>query len=159
MGRTHLDLHRGELDVALGAAPVFDKTTEITAVQADRAGRLTTVLVDGTVETTKDYAEGEWIVTNPDGERYVIPDVTFRRRHRHLGGDRYQTVGAVRAIRNPTGGPISIDAPWEAMQYANADCMIAEAIDPDHPERRTVDRYLIGGAEFATTYTPRKQNA
>lgn len=32
MGRTHLDLHHGELDAALGAAPVFDKTTEITAV-------------------------------------------------------------------------------------------------------------------------------
>ena len=59
-----------------------------------------------------------------------------------------------RIIDNPTGGEVSVIAPWGEEQVGAADCKFASLYDPTQPDVISTDRYIIGAAEFAETYGP-----
>ena len=54
---------------------------------------------------------GDYIVTNPGGERYVVAAETFEKRYAALGDGRFEATGNARVFQNPTSEPIEITAP------------------------------------------------
>ena len=67
-------------DMIRKADQVFEKTTSCAAKMATESGRLDTV-VAGQTETSHDFVPGDWIVANPDGERYVMGKAKFMARY------------------------------------------------------------------------------
>ena len=127
------------------AAPIYTKNATVVARQTAGREDITTTLADGTRETENTAAAGDWIVTNPGGEQYCMDDAKFRLRYRHLGGDKYQAVGKIRAIPNPYGVPVTLPTSW-GMQNGASDCTFAVTLD------EPLSPYIIGAAEFASTY-------
>ena len=134
---------------------LYRKAAEVQAERATEATPVETVLADGTEETRNVAEPGDYIVTGPGGERYVVKPETFEARYVRKPGKKgvYIARGYTLAVRNPFGQPISIVAPWGERQRGAADCMIADIFDPAKGQRAG-EPYLIGSAEFARTYKP-----
>lgn len=72
------------------------KTATVTAVQGKLGEHITTVMKDGHKETDnivkKDRLTGQldWIITNPDGERYVMPDAIFKQKYKLITKNIYK---------------------------------------------------------------------
>lgn len=137
--------HSPEMDEALASAPLYEKKARVTMRVAAPGEKLSTVLRDGTVETTRVLEGGEAIVKNPMGEEYAMGMDKFTSRYAQ-DGDEWRATGEVKAVKNPTGENITIVAPWGEEQHGGPDCYIA--CNPQD----TKDRYIIGGEEFARTY-------
>lgn len=158
--RTRTDTPPARLDLStpawsntLAQAPVFVKSATVAARPARPGEVVTTTLADGTVETSNAAEEGDVLVTNPGGESYLVKGDVFRSRYRATQTPGvFQARGMVRAVRNPTGGPVTITAPWGEDMTGDENCWIVEAVNAAEPSARTTDRYVIGGREFADTY-------
>ncbi len=82
-----------------GATPsYFKKYAKIQAKRALGGEKITTILSDGTVETTNIANKGDWIATNPGGEQYIIPGDKFEKR--------YEIETGVDGKHAPKGAPI-----------------------------------------------------
>lgn len=150
-----VDLSTEEYTAKLAEAPVFAKKAEVNAAIAAGGEKIETVLADGTVETTNVANPGDAIITNPGGEKYIIPAETFTKRYEATTEEGvFRAKGMSRAFKNDTGAPIEIMAPWGEPQYGDENCMIATVFDPDNPNEIGADRYIIGAAEFAETFGP-----
>jgi hypothetical protein len=138
---------------ALRSAKRYQKVGQVRARKVKRRTPVETVLADGTKETSNIAGPGDYIVTGPRGERYVLQPETFEARYVLKPGAKYIFLarGETAAIQNPFGRPISIVASWGERQFGAADCMIADRIDPT-TNRRAGKPYIIGLAEFAQTY-------
>jgi hypothetical protein len=147
-----LDLSTEEMSRRFAEAPVYRKSAIVSIREAIPGERIVTVMADGHRETENTAAEGEFVVTNPGGEQYVIDEKVFTGRYEPLGDGLYQAKGLIRAFRNPTGRPVTILAPWGEQEHQGPYCMFAALVTPDAPEKITGDRYLIGAREFADTY-------
>lgn len=97
----------------------FAKTARISAVQGVVGQEVVTVMQNGLEETrntvTLDEKTGEpgWIVTNPGGEQYIVPDSTFKKK--------YEIDPQNPEMFKPKGAPvvcvtvsenITFEAPW-----------------------------------------------
>ncbi len=152
------DLATPEITQALTEAPLFLKSAVVEAHVAEAGERVVTTLADGREETAQTTEGGEYVVTNPSGEQYVLQSDNFAKRYEEQEDGTFRAKGACRAVPNPTGEDITIMAPWGEEQHGGADCMIAVAVDPTEPDAPiSDDRYIIGGAEFAQTYAPSEQ--
>lgn len=151
---TVLDLQTPEMTQRFAEAPLFIKSAIVTARDAVPGEKITTTLADGTHETVNVSEEGGKVVTNPSGEEYVLTGENFSKRYEALEDGRYRAKGACRAFVNPTGEDITIIAPWGEEQHGGPDAMVAVAVDLAEPDKIGSDRYIIGGKEFAETYTP-----
>ena len=147
-----VDLSSPQIESSLESAPTYRKTSVIDAEQATEPTTLTTTLADGTVETTREVKVGDWIVTNPGGERYAMGADKFASRYAPNGDGRYAATGRVIAMSNPEAEPIAIVSPWGDMMRGDDECMIAA--QPDENGRPGSDRYIIGRDEFDATYAP-----
>lgn len=143
------DTKSSEISAALEAAPTYKKVAVVTFRVAEPGEAFTTTLADGTVETERVLEGGEHIVKNPNGEEYAMSPEKFASRYFLNEKNEWQAMGEVKAVKNPTGAPITIMAPWGEKQHGGKDCYIA--MNPTAPE----DRYIIGGDEFANTYQPK----
>src|SRR5208282_509734 len=77
-----IDRHAPEISEAFARhGRVYRKTGEVQAEQASAATLVETVLADGTKETKNMAAPGDFIVTAPGGERYVVKPGTFLARY------------------------------------------------------------------------------
>lgn len=141
------DLNSGKIAKDLEKAPLYRKSVVVTMRTAKDGEALTTVLSDGSVETSRVLKGGEIIVRNPTGEEYAMDREKFMARYENTDGE-WRAKGKAQAMKNPTGSPIVIMAPWGEEQRGDENCYIA--MNPDSPS----DRYIIGGKEFAETYTP-----
>lgn len=141
-----VDVHDPHVTGLLLAAPVWRQKKIVTARPARAGERLTTTLAGGSVKTVRTLTGSEVVVTNPGGEQYAIAGERFWDRYENVGGYQWRATGLVHALRNPWAEPITITAPWGEVQHGTADCMIA-MVPGVHG-----DRYLIGAAEFTTTY-------
>jgi hypothetical protein len=152
---TMLDLTGPDMDAAFSVAPLYVKTAVVTVREVPPGTEVTTRLADGTVETVKISDEvHRFEVTNPGGEKYLITGEKLAARYHPIGNGMYRARGSVRAFRNPTGGPITITAPWGEEQHGGPDAMLAVAVDFIDPAAIGPDRYIIGADEFAKTYGP-----
>jgi hypothetical protein len=150
-----LDLSAEEFTARFAKAPVYRKSAVVRIRTATPGEVVATVMADGRTETTVTCTGGEPAVTNPGGEQYVPMGgwEQVSRRYDPLAGDLWLAKGMVRAFPNPTGEDVTILAPWGEEQNQGPDCLFAAEYLPDRPDVIGADRYLIGGAEFAETYT------
>jgi len=154
------DINSDEYTLALAEAPVFEKTATIQARVAQFGEVVQTILANGTVETTDIANEGDPIVTNPGGEEYLIRHENFAHHYETTDQEGvFKAKDLVRAIKNPTGEPIRIIAPWGKEMNGDAECYIVAGYDPANPEEIGSDRYLIGAQELADTYASIEQNS
>lgn len=130
MGFKEIDRKSPEIMGALAGANVFKKQGQVLAHRAKAGEQITTTLASGSKETVNTANEGDWIVTNPSGEQYIISQEKFKSRYEATGEDGvYGAKGHCRAIVNPFGEPIEIMASWGEPQTGDERCMIADTCD------------------------------
>ena len=64
-----------------GPAQTYAKFARIQATQAQGGEAIETVLADGTKETANIANAGDWIVTNPGGEQYIVSAEQFAKKY------------------------------------------------------------------------------
>ncbi len=138
---------------ALEIGQVYAKFGDIKAEEATVETPIETVLADGTKETKNVAKPGDFIVTNPGGERYVVLAAKFPTLYAPKDGEPgvYEPTGQVVATQNPYKTDISMMAVWGTMQSGAADCWVADTYNPKTGERENEPR-IIGNTEFAQTY-------
>ncbi len=154
-GTQALDLSHRSITKALAQAPVYEKTGTVQLRPAQPGEQISTVLADGTVETVNKAGANDVVITNPNGEEYLMPAEKAATRYEPTSEPGvYKAKGMIRVMDNPTGGPIEITAPWGEKQIGDANAKIAVQFDPQNPLKIGGDRYIIAGEEFKQTYAP-----
>ncbi|MCQ2570916.1 MAG: hypothetical protein MJ154_01565 [Candidatus Saccharibacteria bacterium] len=110
------------------------------------------------IEDTRPVVPGEWIVTNPtqqEGDRannYPVPDETFKKRYESTDQPgQFRAKGKARIIKNPTGSPIVIEAPWGGPQNGDEECYFCAACEDETMDSISPDnRYVLSANDFAT---------
>ena len=143
---------------ALSTARIFKKQGRVEARQAAATESVTTTLASGKEETVNSANPGDFIVTNPSGERYVISAEKFAARYEATSEPGvYDAKGYCRAISNPFVQPIEIQASWGSPQQGDDDCLIADTCDATG--KLSGEPYLIERQAFKDTYAEVKQTA
>lgn len=135
----------------------FAKTARIQAEQGKVGDEVITVMQNGLVETKNavklDEKTGEpgWIVTNPNGEKYIVDDSVFKKK--------YEIDPENPAQYKPKGAPVNcvvinedvtFKAPWgEEMNIAAGGVLVLSGKN---------DIYGIQAEEFAQTYGPTEKS-
>ena len=107
-----------------------------------------TYLPDGTVESTKEAAPGDWVVTGPEAEEFVLSSEKFDSLYEEKEpGIFVPKERKIMALKNPAHTKIRIDAPWgtkekPASQYGESQCILV--IELDSEGNFTDNRYIIG---------------
>jgi len=110
-----------------------------------------TILSDGTKETENLAVVGDWIVTNPTGEHYVLKDNAFFARYEPSETPGvYLAKGFCRALVNPYGKKIKILAPWGGEQVGDWQCFFADSCD--FTGACEGEPYIIDSNSFNATY-------
>ena len=76
----------------------YAKFARVQATQALEETPIVTILQDDTKETTNTAMPGDWIVTNPGGEQYVVSEEKFSKKYEpapKLGDSWYKPIGGV----------------------------------------------------------------
>lgn len=76
----------------------FAKFARIQATEAAGGEEIITILADGTKETINIANTGDWIVTNPGGEQYIVPGAKFPKKYEscpELGEGWFKPTGGV----------------------------------------------------------------
>lgn len=100
----------------------FAKFARIQAQCAEGGEVIETVLADGTKETTNVANAGDWIVTNPGGEKYVVPAAKFPKKYEpcpELGDGWYKPTGGVQKFLELTED-VSFICSWGEEQFIQA---------------------------------------
>lgn len=150
---THVQVDRMAPQVLAGlqTAPIFKKQGTVQARAAKVDEKITTTLEDGTVETKNTAKKGDWLVTNPGGEQYLVPGHKFKARYEESDTPgTFNAKGHCRAIRNPFGTPVEIMASWGSPQQGDEDCWFADVCDADG--NGDSSPYLIAADAFSQTY-------
>ena len=138
-------LQTAEWDRKFESAGLFKKNVVIGAVQATAETPITTILADGHIETTNTAKPGDFIVTNPSGEQYVIGEEKFKSKYEPIAdqpGTFKATGEPIKAIQ--IDSDISFKAPWgEDMNMRTGDYIV---------DAGNGDRYGIAQKEFNETY-------
>lgn len=136
----------------------FAKTARISAVQGVEGQKIATIMANGLKETentvTLDEKTGQpgWIVTNPGGEQYIVPDSTFQKK--------YEIDPQNPNLFKPKGAPVNcvalsenvvFEAPWGGDMNIAAGGVLVLAGEKDI--------YGIQADEFAQTYGPTDKGA
>ena len=146
-----IDRKSPEIMTALADAPVYKKQGRVEARPATVGEEITTTLEGGAKETVNKAGEGDWIMTNPGGEQYIISEEKFLGRYEATDESGvYSAKGYCRAIQNPFGKPIEIMASWDSPQTGDKRCLIADTCDESG--RVDGEPYLIDADAFAKTY-------
>lgn len=147
-----VDRKSPEIMEALANAHVYRKQGQVRAHRAEVGEQITTTLASGAKETVNTANEGDWIVTNPSGEKYIISQAKFESRYEPTDEDDvFRAKGHCRAIQNPFGNAIEIMASWGEPQTGDERCMIADTCD-ENGENMGGEPYLIDADAFAETY-------
>jgi len=147
-----VDVQSPEIFALLKAAPIYTKNATVSAEKVTSPKAVTTILSSGYVETANIVQVGEWVVTNPDGEQYILSDSKFHQRYAPTELESvWKARGSIRAVKNPYNQEIEILAPWGTPQLGEKDCWIAVSLDDDG-QMVEADRYIIESNAFAHTY-------
>lgn len=146
-----IDRKSPEIVAALADAPIYKKQGQVKARPATVGEEITTTLEGGAKETVNTSNEGDWIMTNPGGEQYIISEKKFLSRYEATNESGvYSAKGYCRAIKNPFGKPIEIMASWGSPQTGDERCLIADTCDADGNVGG--EPYLIDADAFTKTY-------
>ena len=148
-----VDTKTSELEQLLREAHVYEKIATVTVVEIEETLTVQTIVSNGYVETIAEGHVGDFIVTNPDGEQYILPRAMFFARYEETDVvGVWKAKGFIKAIPNPYAEEIEILAPWGEPQFGEVDCFLAVTIDGPEDEVISDDRYIIEGAAFSNTY-------
>lgn len=150
-----IDIRTPEILDLLAHAPLYKKQGRVHARPAMLGEKIVTVLASGVEETANIAKTGDWIIMNPSGEKYIVPEKKFLDRYEQTHEDGvFQAKGYCRAIKNPHNEPIEIMAPWGTPMVGDEDCVIADVCDAEGNNMRR-EPYLIEGKAFEETYIKR----
>jgi len=146
-----IDRKSPEIMEALANAPIYKKQGRVEARPATPGEEITTTLEGGAKETVNKAGEGDWIMTNPGGEQYIISEKKFLGRYEATDENGvYSAKGYCRAITNPFGKSIEIMASWGSPQTGDERCLIADTCDASG--KVDGEPYLIDANAFSKTY-------
>jgi len=147
-----VDIQSDAVTYLLGISPLFEKTVVVEAREVFIEEEVKTIVGDGFLETTNIAKPGDFIVTNPTGEQYILGAKKFASRYEKTSvAGFYKARGRIRAVLNPYGTDIEILAPWGEPQFGDAQCLLATSVD-DLDTPIGTDRYIIEAAAFVATY-------
>lgn len=128
------------------------KIVTIKAIQSN-GGEVIDTYVKGVLETSNVTEPGDWIITNPKGERYINKPNEFKKRYFHVKDDIYKSLGVevytleLTEDNLPEGGQFM--APWNSP-------MICEVGDyllmPVETSKSNPEIYRIEREMFNETY-------
>jgi len=148
-----IDRHDPIITTGIESAPVYKKKGEVTAQVAAGGEKIETILADGTKETANTAEAGDFIITNPGGERYIVKPDKFNKRYGPKEGEEgvYEAKGYCKAISNPYEEDIKMMASWGEVQIGDWECKLADTYDP---ETKTLggEPYIIEKNAFEQTY-------
>lgn len=148
---TKIDRKSPEILQALAGGGLYKKQGRVNARPAVPGEQITTTLASGAKETVNTANEGDWVMTNPSGEQYIISEKKFFGRYEVTDESGvYAAKGYCRAIKNLFGKPIEIMASWGEPQTGDENCMIADTCDAEG--KTDGEPYLIEAQAFAQTY-------
>ena len=135
-----------------GEPNTYTKFAHINATEAKGGEEVVTILRDGYKEVPKANIAnpGDFIITNPGGEKYISPRKDFLKNYELIEGDLYKTKGGIvpRKFREFLGEDMIIEAPWGGPMHFRKGAMInVENISKEVP-----DLYAVDGREFKETY-------
>lgn len=139
----------------LARAPLYRKCGRVVACPVPVGERVVRTTAEGLEETVQITREGQYHVTSPSGERWLLSEKAFFARYRAtdiLG--TYEAEGFCRAFPNPFGVPITILDASGSRQRGSADCLIADTCSADGV--LTGEPYLIEAKAFEETHRPIK---
>jgi hypothetical protein len=146
-----IDRKSEEILNALKFAPLFKKSGRVNARLAVAGEKIVTVLASGQKETENVAQEGDWVVTNPSGEKYILPPAKLLSRYEPTYQEGvYVAKGYCRAIRNPFGCAIEIAPQWGGIQSGDGECIIADVSDSEG--NLEGEPYIIELKAFQETY-------
>lgn len=130
----------------------YAKFARIQAVQAQGGEAIETILADGTRETTNTANAGDWIVTNPGGEQYIVPGAKFPKKYEpapEIGEGWFKPTGGVQKFME-LSEDTSFVCSWDEEQFIAAGGMVnVTSLD---------DIYGIARGEFFDTYKACNEN-
>lgn len=132
-------------------AVMYRKFATVRFVRAKGGEIVITTLANGLEETRNIATEGDVIVTNPGGEKYIVDGATFDKKYSDNGDGTATARGRVLAFQNPMEAPIEGVAPWGETQRGDANCVLAISVDANG-KPSLGDTYIIGATEFGDTY-------
>ncbi|MBP5616216.1 MAG: hypothetical protein J6X06_00205 [Elusimicrobiaceae bacterium] len=138
-----LKMDKGTL---FGPKQTYAKFARIQATQAIGGEKIETVLADGTVETTNVANPGDWIVTNPGGEKYIVPGDKFAKKYEpasELGEGWYKPTGGNQQFVQ-INQDMQVLASWGETQFIKK----GGFLNVTNP----TDIYGVGEEEFHNTY-------
>lgn len=137
--------------IAAGAKPaVFTKSAKVKARKGTVGEKIVTKMANGLVETTNAVKnDGDWIITNPTGEEYIIKKETFEAKYNltpNEKGEYMPKPSPQKFLR--INEDISFTASWgEKMNIAAGGYLNVSGIESG-------DVYGIQKDEFNKTYAP-----
>ncbi len=139
-----IDLGSVEFDTNFKNAPMYEKYAIVEARPAKPGEKIVTRVntKGGTMEETKNQAgQGDFIVTNPGGEEYIIKSDKFSKLYEKLPDGKFKAMGEVRAIK--TDRNVAFTAPWGEKMNILAGGYLVD---------NNGDRYGIEESIFKMTY-------
>lgn len=130
----------------LQPASSYVKFARIQALRAQGGEEITTVLADGTEETVNVANAGDFIVTNPGGEQYIVPGEKFTKKYEpdtELGTGWFKPAGGAQTFVKINHN-MKIAAPWGEVQVLKKGAYL-NVTDPDNI-------YGVAESEFHDTY-------
>lgn len=148
-----VDRHDPIITEGIEKAPIYRKKGEVRAQIALGGEVIETILANGMKETTNTAEPGDYIITNPGGERYIVKPDTFGKRYSPKEGENgiYEAKGYCKAIINPFGEDIKIMASWGEVQVGDNECILADTYDPE-TKSLGGEPYIIEKNAFEETY-------
>jgi len=153
LNRLEIDRHDERIIEGLKESPTYKKQGSVRAEVALGGEVVETILNDGTVESINTAEEGDFVVTNPTGEKYILkPEIFHARNEKDRNKEGvYIARGYCKAIENPFEQPISMMASWGGTQNGAEDCIVADVYDVEANEAAG-EPYIIGREQFEETY-------
>ena len=135
------------------------KIEQVIVRQAIESEVVDTYMSDGTLETSVIAGKGDWVITGPKGEEFILTDEKINDLYvRTESGDFVTKARKIIALKNPTGTKIRIKAPWgtdekPVYQYGGTDCVVAVGLT--EYGALTDNRYIIGEEDILlSNYNP-----
>lgn len=142
-----IDLNTEEYTKRFNEASDFEKIAVVKAEEAKEQELVITLVhsKNGMLEETRKSAKkGDFIVTNPSGERYVVSREKFFTLYEMLPGGMFKSTGTVKAIR--INKNVEFIAPWgEKMRILSGGYLVDNK----------GERYGIEEKVFTSTYNPK----
>ena len=125
----------------------YIETACIRAEQVTKDTTITTILANGKKETSNIAISGDWIITNPGGEQYVVPNHKFIKKYKsapELGEGWFKPLGQVQKFIEITED-LTFICSWGEEQFINKGGFINIT--------NLNDIYGIARQEFFDTYS------